>query len=125
MWWDSDIDARMARTAARPIPTGRVEGGEALAIGIALSGFSVVMLALFANLFAAALLAFTIFFYAVVYSMWLKRATPQARMTGSGACVFAPFAHERDALAAARSLPAGLPFRVVRTLARHPLAAFA
>ena len=55
----------------------------------------------------------------------LKRATPQARMTGSGACVFAPFAHERDALAAARALPAGLPFRVVRTLARHPLAAFA
>jgi 4-diphosphocytidyl-2-C-methyl-D-erythritol kinase len=55
----------------------------------------------------------------------LKRASPQARMTGSGACVFAPFARERDAFAAARALPAGLPCRVVRTLARHPLAAFA
>ena len=90
MWWDSDIDARMARTAARPIPTGRVEAGEALAIGIALSGFSVVMLALFANLFAAALLAFTIFFYVVIYSMWLKRATPQNIVIGGAAGAFPP-----------------------------------
>ena len=55
----------------------------------------------------------------------LQRASPQARMTGSGACVFAPFARERDALAAAAALPAGLSSRVVRTLPRHPLAAFA
>ena len=90
MWWDRDIDAQMARTAGRPIPTGRVEAGEALAIGVALSGFSVVMLALFANLFAAGLLAFTIFFYAVVYSMWLKRATPQNIVIGGAAGAFPP-----------------------------------
>jgi heme o synthase len=90
MWWDRDIDAKMARTAARPIPTGRVASGEALAIGLALSGFSVVMLGLFANLFAAGLLAFTIFFYAVVYSMWLKRATPQNIVIGGAAGAFPP-----------------------------------
>ena len=90
MWWDRDIDAEMARTAGRPIPTGRVEAGEALAIGLALSGFAVVMLALFANLFAAGLLAFTIFFYAVVYSMWLKRATPQNIVIGGAAGAFPP-----------------------------------
>ena len=72
MWWDADIDAVMKRTAGRPVPSGRVEAGEALAIGLALSGFSVVMLGLATNWFAAALLAFTIFFYAVVYTMWLK-----------------------------------------------------
>ena len=90
MWWDSDIDAQMVRTASRPIPTGRVERGEALAIGLTLAGFSVVMLALFANLFAAGLLAFTIFFYAVVYSMWLKRATPQNIVIGGAAGAFPP-----------------------------------
>jgi protoheme IX farnesyltransferase len=90
MWWDSDIDAEMARTARRPIPTGRVAPGEALALGITLSGFSVVMLALFANLFASGLLAFTIFFYVVVYSMWLKRATPQNIVIGGAAGAFPP-----------------------------------
>ena len=77
MWWDADIDAVMKRTARRPVPAGRVEPGEALAIGLALSGISVVMLALATNIAAGALLAFTIFFYAVVYTMWLKRSTPQ------------------------------------------------
>ena len=90
MWWDSDIDALMARTAGRPIPSGRVGRDEALAIGLALAGFSVVMLALFANLVAAALLAFTIFFYAVVYSMWLKRATPQNIVIGGAAGALPP-----------------------------------
>jgi len=90
MWWDRDIDAVMARTAARPIPSGRVAPGEALAIGIVLSGFSVVMLGLFANPVAAALLAFTIFFYAVVYSMWLKRATPQNIVIGGAAGALPP-----------------------------------
>jgi heme o synthase len=90
MWWDSDIDAEMARTARRPIPTGRVDRGEALAIGLVLSGFSVVMLALFANPAAAALLAFTIFFYVVIYSMWLKRATPQNIVIGGAAGAFPP-----------------------------------
>ncbi len=90
MWWDSDIDARMARTARRPIPSGRVDGADALAVGLGLSGFAVVMLGLFANLAAAGLLAFTIFFYAVVYSMWLKRATPQNIVIGGAAGAFPP-----------------------------------
>ncbi|PZQ52179.1 MAG: protoheme IX farnesyltransferase [Rhodovulum sulfidophilum] len=90
MWWDWDIDAVMRRTAGRPIPSGRVPRGEALAIGVALSGFSVVMLALFANAFAAGLLAFTIFFYAVIYSMWLKRSTPQNIVIGGAAGAFPP-----------------------------------
>jgi protoheme IX farnesyltransferase len=90
MWWDADIDAVMQRTARRPVPSGRVEGGEALAIGLALSGISVVMLGLATNLMAAALLAFTIFFYAVVYSMWLKRSTPQNIVIGGAAGAFPP-----------------------------------
>ena len=90
MWWDADIDQVMKRTAGRPIPSGRVQPGEALAIGVGLSGLSVVMLALAANILAAALLAFTIFFYAVVYSMWLKRSTPQNIVIGGAAGAFPP-----------------------------------
>jgi protoheme IX farnesyltransferase len=90
MWWDADIDAVMRRTAKRPIPAGKVAPGEALAIGLALSGFSVVMLGLATNALAAGLLAFTIFFYAVVYSMWLKRATPQNIVIGGAAGAFPP-----------------------------------
>jgi protoheme IX farnesyltransferase len=90
MWWDADIDAMMRRTAGRPIPSGRVERGDALAIGLALAGFAVVMLALFANLLAAGLLAFTIFFYAVIYSVLLKRATPQNIVIGGAAGAFPP-----------------------------------
>ncbi|MBI1419007.1 MAG: protoheme IX farnesyltransferase [Limimaricola sp.] len=90
MWWDADIDALMRRTAKRPIPAGRVAPGDALALGLALSGFAVVLLALATNLFAAGLLAFTIFFYAVVYSMWLKRATPQNIVIGGAAGAFPP-----------------------------------
>jgi heme o synthase len=90
MWWDADIDAVMRRTAKRPVPSGRVEPGEALAIGVGLSGISVVMLALATNLVAAGLLAFTIFFYAVVYTMWLKRWTPQNIVIGGAAGAFPP-----------------------------------
>jgi protoheme IX farnesyltransferase len=90
MWWDADIDAVMKRTARRPVPAGKVQGGEALAVGLALSGISVVMLGLATNLAAAALLAFTIFFYAVVYSMWLKRSTPQNIVIGGAAGAFPP-----------------------------------
>ncbi len=90
MWWDSDIDAVMRRTSGRPIPAGRVEPGEALGLGLALSGIAVVMLGLAANWFAAAFLAFTIFFYAVVYSMWLKRSTPQNIVIGGAAGAFPP-----------------------------------
>ncbi|PZX19693.1 protoheme IX farnesyltransferase [Palleronia aestuarii] len=90
MWWDADIDAVMRRTARRPVPSGRVTGNEALSIGLALSGFSVVMLGLATNWAAAALLAFTIFFYVVIYSMWLKRSTPQNIVIGGAAGAFPP-----------------------------------
>lgn len=90
MWWDADIDAVMRRTSKRPIPDGRVAPGEALNLGVALSGLSVMMLALTANLLAAGLLAFTIFFYAVIYSMWLKRTTPQNIVIGGAAGAFPP-----------------------------------
>lgn len=90
MWWDSDIDAIMKRTRKRPIPSGKIERGEALSLGVALAGFSVVMLALATNLYAGAFLAFTIFFYVVIYSMWLKRATPQNIVIGGAAGAFPP-----------------------------------
>jgi heme o synthase len=90
MWWDADIDARMTRTARRPIPAGRIGEGEALAFGLVLSVGSVLMLGLFAGMLAAALLAFTIFFYAVIYSMWLKRSTPQNIVIGGAAGAFPP-----------------------------------
>lgn len=90
MWWDADIDAVMQRTRSRPIPAGKVNPGEALGFGLALAGIAVVMLGLAANLFAAALLAFTIFFYVVVYTMWLKRLTPQNIVIGGAAGAFPP-----------------------------------
>jgi protoheme IX farnesyltransferase len=90
MWWDADIDLIMKRTSTRPIPSGRISSDQALALGIMLSTLSVMMLGLFANIFAAGLLAFTIFFYVVIYSMWLKRATPQNIVIGGAAGAFPP-----------------------------------
>jgi hypothetical protein len=90
MWWDADIDAVMRRTAEAPGPVGPGRRGRGAAIGLALSGFSVVMLGLATNLVAAGLLAFTIFFYAVVYTMWLKRWTPQNIVIGGAAGAFPP-----------------------------------
>lgn len=90
MWWDADIDAVMKRTAKRPIPAGKVTEGDALAIGLTLSVFAVVMLGLAANWVAAGLLAFTIFFYVVIYTMWLKRWTPQNIVIGGAAGAFPP-----------------------------------
>ena len=90
MWWDADIDAVMARTAGRPIPQGRVPAPEAFALGLALGALSVIVLALASNYLAAGLLAFTIFFYAVVYSMWLKRSTPQNIVIGGAAGALPP-----------------------------------
>jgi len=90
MWYDADIDAVMSRTADRPVPAGRVKPGEALAFGLVLAGFSTVFLGLMINLLAAGLLAFTIFFYAVVYTMWLKRWTPQNIVIGGAAGAFPP-----------------------------------
>ncbi len=90
MWYDADIDAKMARTLDRPIPAGRVQPGEALAFGIVLAGFAIVFLGLMINLLAAGLLAFTIFFYAVIYTMWLKRSTPLNIVIGGAAGAFPP-----------------------------------
>ena len=90
MWWDADIDAIMRRTKSRPIPSGRTTPDAALGLGVALSGLSVLMLGLAANWHAAAWLAFTIFFYAVVYTMWLKRVTPQNIVIGGAAGAFPP-----------------------------------
>ena len=90
MWYDSDIDAIMTRTQKRPIPSGKVTREEAFAIGITLSVFSVVMLGLATNWFAAGFLAFTIFFYVVIYTMWLKRWTPQNIVIGGAAGAFPP-----------------------------------
>ncbi|HEV7337928.1 MAG TPA: heme o synthase [Bosea sp. (in: a-proteobacteria)] len=94
MWWDADIDAVMTRTANRPIPAGRILPSEALAFGLTLSVGSVLVLGLVANLLSAAMLAFTIFFYAVIYSMWLKRATPQNIVIGGAAGAFPPMIGE-------------------------------
>ena len=85
MWYDADIDAVMARTAMRPIPSGRVSRSEALVFGLMLGMCAVLGLGTFLNMAAAALLAFTIFFYVVVYTMWLKRRTPQNIVIGGAA----------------------------------------
>jgi len=90
MWYDADIDRVMSRTANRPIPAGRVSREEALTLGLVCSGFSVAILGLATNWVVAALLAFTIFFYAVIYTMWLKRSTPQNIVIGGAAGAFPP-----------------------------------
>ena len=90
MWYDRDIDATMRRTARRPIPTGRITPAEALRFGLALSALSVTALGALIGWLAASLLAFTIFFYVVVYTMWLKRATPQNIVIGGAAGALPP-----------------------------------
>lgn len=90
MWYDADIDGLMKRTAMRPVPAGLVAKDEALAMGIVMSALSVLLLALASGYVAAGLLAFTIFFYAIVYSMWLKRSTPQNIVIGGLAGALPP-----------------------------------
>ncbi|MFM1814664.1 MAG: Protoheme farnesyltransferase [Pseudomonadota bacterium] len=90
MWYDADIDARMTRTLGRPIPQGRVAPEDALAFGIVLSVFSVLTLGLAVNWLAGGLLALTIAFYVFVYTMWLKRRTPQNIVIGGAAGAFPP-----------------------------------
>lgn len=90
MWYDSDIDAVMSRTKNRPIPGGRMARGDALVFGVVLAAFSVAMLGLATNWVAAGILAFTIFFYTIVYTMWLKRRTPQNIVIGGAAGAFPP-----------------------------------
>ena len=90
MWYDADIDARMKRTARRPVPRGAILPGEALGFGMTLAIGSVLVLGLLVNVAAGALLAFTIFFYIVIYTMWLKRLTPQNIVIGGAAGAFPP-----------------------------------
>src|SRR5258705_8914077 len=85
MWYDADIDVVMTRTARRPIPRGKVSSTEALVFGLILAVGAVAALGLTLNVTAAALLAFTILFYAVVYTAWLKRRTPQNIVIGGAA----------------------------------------
>jgi protoheme IX farnesyltransferase len=90
MWFDADIDARMRRTRGRPVPSGKVQGADALGMGITLSLLSVGLMGTAVNWLAAFLLAFTILFYAVVYTMWLKRSTPQNIVIGGLAGALPP-----------------------------------
>ncbi len=90
MWWDSDIDLIMSRTASRPIPEGRITRNQALSFGIFLTFFSVMLLGLFANYLSASLLAGTIFFYVVVYTIFLKRKTPQNIVIGGASGALPP-----------------------------------
>src|SRR3954464_14506294 len=85
MWYDADIDAVMTRTSSRPIPQGRIAPGEALGFGMTLAVFAVAVLGLLVSWVAAILLAFTIFFYVAIYTMWLKRWTPQNIVIGGAA----------------------------------------
>ncbi len=89
-WWEADLDAKMKRTATRPLPAGRMERGSARDFGIILSAGSVMVMALAVGLLAAAILAFSIFYYAVIYTIWLKPRTPQNIVIGGGAGAFPP-----------------------------------
>mgnify|MGYP001806083268 CR=1 FL=1 len=90
MWYDADIDAVMSRTRTRPIPAGRVGAETALAFGLTLAVASVILLGLMVNELSAGLLAFTIAFYVLVYTMWLKRSTPQNIVIGGAAGALPP-----------------------------------
>ena len=90
MWYDADIDAVMKRTSTRPIPSGAVPASEALALGLIMSVVSVLLMWMATNWLAASLLAFSIFYYGVIYTMWLKRSTPQNIVIGGGAGAFPP-----------------------------------
>jgi protoheme IX farnesyltransferase len=90
MWYDGDIDAVMTRTAHRPVPQGRIAPGEALAFGATLAAFSVGVIGLLVNWLAAALLAFAVFVYVCIYTIWLKRSTPQNIVIGGAAGAFPP-----------------------------------
>lgn len=90
MWYDRDIDQVMKRTRGRPIPMGRINADEALSFGVILSVFSVLIMAMAVNWVAAAVLAFANFFYVVIYTMWLKRTTPQNIVIGGAAGAFPP-----------------------------------
>ena len=90
MWWEADIDAGMKRTAGRPLPSGRMRRHDARDFGVALSVVSVLVMALAVNWLAAAILAVSIVYYAVIYTIWLKPRTPQNIVIGGGAGAFPP-----------------------------------
>ena len=90
MWYDADIDGEMQRTAKRPIPMGHINRQDALGFGMVLSFFSVLILGMLVNWVASFLLAFTFFFYVAIYTMWLKRSTPQNIVIGGAAGAFPP-----------------------------------
>jgi protoheme IX farnesyltransferase len=90
MWWERDIDALMRRTMRRPIPAGRIEPADALGFGVTLAVASVLVMALAVNVPAAIILAISIFFYVFVYTIWLKRRTPQNIVIGGAAGAFPP-----------------------------------
>ncbi|HEX8579767.1 MAG TPA: heme o synthase [Allosphingosinicella sp.] len=90
MWYEADLDAKMKRTASRPLPAGRMDRQTALHFGVGLSFFSVLLMGLATNWFAAAILAVSILFYVVVYTIWLKRRTPQNIVIGGAAGAFPP-----------------------------------
>ena len=90
MWYDRDIDAVMKRTAARPLPRGRIEANDALSFALILSVLSVITMGVAVNWVAAGILAFANFFYVVIYTMWLKRSTPQNIVIGGAAGAFPP-----------------------------------
>jgi len=90
MWYESDLDALMTRTCLRPIPTGKINRKQALTFGVLLSVISVIALNYFSNFLSASLLLFTIFFYLFVYTIWLKRKTPQNIVIGGAAGALPP-----------------------------------
>jgi protoheme IX farnesyltransferase len=90
MWFDADIDAHMRRTRSRPVPAGKIAAGDALGLGVTLSILSVGLMGMAVNWLSASLLAFTILFYAVIYTMWLKRSTPQNIVIGGLAGALPP-----------------------------------
>jgi len=90
MWWESDIDALMKRTRSRPIPAGRMDRQSALHFGVGLGAFSVLLMGVAANWLAAAILAVSILFYVIVYTIWLKRRTPHNIVIGGAAGAFPP-----------------------------------
>jgi protoheme IX farnesyltransferase len=89
-WYEADLDAKMKRTAGRPLPDGRLDRTTALHFGVGLAGFSIMLLGIATNWLAAGILAFSIFFYAVVYTVWLKPNTPQNIVIGGAAGAFPP-----------------------------------
>jgi protoheme IX farnesyltransferase len=105
MWYEADLDALMKRTASRPLPAGRMDRQAALHFGVGLSFFSVILMGVATNWFAAAILAVSILFYILVYTVWLKRRTPQNIVIGGAAGAFPPLIGWAAATGGVAALP--------------------